>query len=538
VTERHPSLSHDAADLIAGNWVSLEQSGPGLIESRQPARPGDTVWSGVPRADHVDRAVAAANEALPVWSRWSRERRFLVLKRLRALFVERSEQIAQLIADETGKALWDARQEAGALAGKIDITLDDSAHGPLRRVSGFEVDLGGTRVGRCWFRPHGVMAVIAPFNFPAHLPNGHIVPALAMGNTVVLKPSDKTPAVGQLIGELFQDALEAEAAPQGVINVIQGGGDIAGALTRHRDIDGILFTGSWPVGRRILEANLDNPGRIVALEMGGNNAAVVMDDADIRQAIIECVRSGFITTGQRCTCTRRIIVHEAIAERFISAVAKAASTLIVGDPRSEHPVFMGPIISERQREAVLEFQSRAARAGGEVIVPAAKIDSPSGGDPRGWYITPGVMRIDRFSADDHSDQSAGESFDPAVHDAGCDLEVFGPLLRISVVRSLDDAIDQANATRFGLAASIFSRDPAVVDQFLHEARAGCINVNTGTAGASSRLPFGGLGRSGNHRPAGSFSLDYCAYPVAGMVENGDAAQIPPGMRIDDQWLSR
>jgi succinylglutamic semialdehyde dehydrogenase len=534
---RHPSLSHDAADLIAGNWVSLEPSGQGAIRSQNPARPEETVWSGVPRAAHVDRAVAAAREALPVWSRWTLQRRFLVLKRLRALFVDRAEQIAELITDETGKALWDSRQEAGALAGKIDITLDESAHGPLRRVSGFDVDLGGTKVGRCWFRPHGVMAVVAPFNFPAHLPNGHIVPALAMGNTVVLKPSDKAPAVGQLMAELFQDALEAEGAPPGVVNLVQGGGDIAGALTSHRGLDGILFTGSWPVGRRILEANLDNPGRIVALEMGGNNAAVVMDDADIRQAIVECVRSAFITTGQRCTCTRRVIVHQAIADRFIPAVAKAASNLIIGDPRSKHPVFMGPIISKRQREAVLEFQERAAQAGGEILTPCVSVDDPSGGpsdgaNGAGWYLTPGVMRVDRFVPDDESNFSTGEGFEPQVRDAGGDLEVFGPLLRISVVDSIDEAIEQANATRFGLAASIFTRDPAAIDRFFHEARAGCINVNTGTAGASSKLPFGGLGRSGNHRPAGSFSLDYCAYPVAGMIENSDAATIPPGMHID------
>lgn len=536
----HSSLRHDPADLIGGSWVSLETTGAGVLESRQPARPSQIVWSGVPRPEHVDRAVAAAREALPIWSRWTRERRFLVLKRLRSLFVERAQQIAELISDETGKALWDAKQEVAALAGKIDITLDDSTHGPLRRVSGFELDLGGTKVGRCWFRPHGVMAVIAPFNFPAHLPNGHIVPALAMGNTVVLKPSDKTPGVGQLMAELFQDALEAEGAPPGVVNLVQGGGDIAAALTKHRSIDGILFTGSWPVGRRILEANLDNPGRIVALEMGGNNAAVVLDDADIRQAIIECVRSAFVTTGQRCTCTRRVIVHREIAGRFITAVAKAASNLIVGDPRAEHPVFMGPIISERQRAAVLEFQERAARAGGDVLVASAAMDTPAGegSDHDGWYLTPGVMTVERFIADEESSQSTGEAFDAGVRDAGSDLEVFGPLLRIAVVDSLDDAIAQANATRFGLAASIFTRDPAAIDQFLHEARAGCINVNTGTAGASSKLPFGGLGRSGNHRPAGSFSLDYCAYPVAGMVENSDAATVPPGMRMEDDWLVR
>lgn len=534
---RHASLSHEPADLIGGRWISLRQSGEAVLESRNPAHPTSLVWSGAPERGHVDQAVAAAREALPVWRRWPRERRFLVLKRLRTLFVDRAQQIADLICDETGKAMWDARQEAGALAAKIDITLDDSPGGPLRRVTGFEVDLGGTRVGRCWFRPHGVMAVIAPYNFPAHLANGHIVPALAMGNTVVLKPSDKAPGVGQLMAELLQDALEAEGAPPGVVNVIQGGGDIASALSQHSGIDGILFTGSWPVGRRILEANLDRPGRIIALEMGGNNAAVVMDDADIRQAIIECVRSGFVTTGQRCTCTRRVIVHEAIADRFISAVTRAARNLVVGDPRSQSPVFMGPIISKSARSAVLEFQELAARAGAHVLVPSMPMDAPAGGDPAGWYISPGVLRVDRFAPVGYGDPGPSDGFDPQVRDAGCDVEVFGPLLRIAVVRSLSEAIEQANATRFGLAASIFSRDAAAIDEFLNEARAGCINVNTGTAGASSKLPFGGLGRSGNHRPAGSFSLDYCAYPVAGMIENADAAQIPPGMRIEDDWLS-
>lgn len=503
-----------------------------LLTSHNPARPAQTIWSGETSVDAVAPAVAAARAALPVWSRWPRERRFAVLRRYKAICESRAQEIAELISDETGKVLWDAKTEAAALGAKVDITLDDSATGPLRRVSDFEVPIAPTRVGRCWFRPHGVMAVIGPFNFPAHLPNGHIVPALATANTVVFKPSDKAPAVGELLGRLLQEALDAEGAPPGVVNVVQGAADVAKAVVGHPEIDGILFTGSWPVGRRILEANLDTPGRVVALEMGGNNAALVMPDADLRQAAIECVRCAFISTGQRCTCTRRVIVHEAVAPAFISALCKAASNLIVGDPRAPHPVFMGPIISEASRRAVIDFQAQAQRLGAEVLVPSTPIDTTDGG----WYLTPGIIRVDRFILDSASDASAGEGFAPVCRDAGCDLEVFGPLLRISVVPSLDDAITQANATRFGLAASIFTKDPAAVDRFLSEARAGCININTGTAGASSKLPFGGLGRSGNHRPAGAFSLDYCAYPVAGMFETGDAAQISPGMRFDDAWL--
>lgn len=515
---RHPNLARDPADLIAGQWRPIPGSS---IISTNPARPAETIWSGAPRLEHIGDAIETARKALPAWSRRPREERFAILRKYADLCKSRQKQIAELIADETGKVMWDAEGEASALAGKVDITLDASETGPLRRVTGFDLPLGPGRIGRAWFRPHGVMAVVAPFNFPAHLANGHIVPALAMGNTVVLKPSDKAPAVGQLLGELF----EAAGVPAGVVNVVQGGAEAAKALVAHPGIDGILFTGSWPVGRRILEANLDNPGRIIALEMGGNNAAIVMDDADLKQAAIECVRSAFVTTGQRCTCTRRVIVHEAVAARLIPAICNAASNLIVGDPRAPHPVFMGPIISDQARAAVLAFQSRAAKSGGEVLVQSVPVESAT----RGWFLSPGVMKVGAF----RSTALPGGS---AMFDAACDEEVFGPLLRISIASSLDDAIAQANSTRYGLAASIFTRNPASVDRFLAEARAGCVNVNTGTAGASSKLPFGGLGLSGNHRPAGSFSLDYCAYPVAGMIENGTAATMPAGMRFEDEWL--
>ena len=510
------------AHLIAGRWIPAD-SGEHEIVSRNPARPPEVVWRGHSRLALVADAVAAARAALPAWSRWSRERRFAVLTRYRDLCVKHAARIAALITQETGKVTWDAQGEAAALPAKVDITLDASEHGPLRRVTDFEVPLGASRAGRCWFRPHGVMAVLAPFNFPMHLANGHIVPALAMGNAVVLKPSDKTPATGQLLVELLHEALEAEKAPPGVVNLVHGGADVARALVDDDGVDGILFTGSWPVGRRILEANLDRPGRIVALEMGGNNAAVVMPDADLRQAAIECVRSAFATTGQRCTCTRRLVVHRAVADGFIPAVVRAAAELKVGDPLT--PAFMGPIISDAARKSVLEFQSTAR--GGAVLLESRPVLG------EGWFLTPGVMRVERFVIEE---RHQGSTASRHQGEAGSDTEVFGPLVRVSVVDSLDDAIQQANATRYGLAASIFTKDAAAAERFLHEARAGCVNVNTGTAGASSRLPFGGLGHSGNHRPAGSFSLDYCAYPVAGMIESGATAQVPPGMTFDDGWL--
>ncbi len=509
----HPSLKNGESNLIGGKFTSIAGN---AMRSTSPANPDTTVWSGSPRVSDVDLAIASARTALTQWRRWPREKRFSVLRTFAAICKSKEDAITRLISDETGKVMWDARAEAQLLAAKVEITLDDSADSGLSRVKGFDTGLTASRKGICSFRPHGVMAVLGPFNFPAHLPNGHIVPALAMGNTIVLKPSDKTPAIGQLLAELYQETFDSDGVPAGVLNLVQGGADVAAAIAAHNDIDGILFTGSWAVGRRIIEANLNRPGRILALEMGGNNPAIIMPDADLKQAVIECVRSAVITSGQRCTCTRRVIVHREVSQRVIAAICKGASALAIGAPDSQLPTFMGPVISEQARNSILHAVAELVRAGGELLVQPAIV-----GD-KGWYVSPGVMKVDRFTTG-----SAG---------AGADVEVFGPLLRISVVDSLDEAIEQANATSFGLAASIFTKDAAAIERFLNESRAGCINVNTGTAGASSKLPFGGLGQSGNHRPAGAFSLDYCAYPVGCMVETGPTATIATGMHFDANWL--
>lgn len=521
VAHQHPSLTHAPANLIAGAWKLLN---PGDVIARSPAEPARVIYHAETRVHDVAEAVAAARAALPAWSAWPRERRFAVLRRFQALAAAAGPRAATLIADETGKALWDATAEAGLLGAKVDITLDASPGAALNRVTDFEVPVAPTRRGTCAFRPHGVVAVLGPFNFPMHLPNGHIIPALAMGNTVVFKPSDKAPACGQLLTELLDEACRAEGAPPGVVNLVQGSLPAARALVAHDDLDAILFTGSWVAGRAIMQANLDRPGRILALEMGGNNAAVVMPDADLRQALVECVRSAFVSTGQRCTCTRRLIVHREVAPVFIPALVRAAQGLRIGPPHAAPPVFMGPIISREARDAVLGFQARAEAAGARVLLRAAPVDTSAGG----WYLTPGILEVTGFEPRGAADGP----FHP-----GCDEEIFGPLLRIAVVDGFDDALRQANSTRFGLAASIFTRDATSAARFQREVRAGCVNTNTGTAGASSKLPFGGLGLSGNHRPAGAFSLDYCAYPVAGLVETGDAATLPPGMAFEDGWLA-
>lgn len=528
-------------DLVGGVWLDARTANDAVIlQSCNPAHSSRVVWSGASSVSNVALAVVAARAALPAWRRAGEEKRFAALKRFATIATSREAEMAALIRDEVGKVYWDALAEAKLLATKVSITLDP--RGAWARVAGFDVAPVGTRAGRCVFKPHGVAAVVGPYNFPAHLPNGHIVPALAIGNTVVFKPSDKAPGVGRLLGSWLHEAIRDEIGDQlaaGVVNVVQGGADVARALVSHEGIDAIMFTGSWPVGRAIMQANLDRPGRLVALEMGGNNAAVVLADADPLQALTECVRCAFITTGQRCTCTRRIIVQRGsvneprFAEKFIEALCKGARDLTIGDPAdTSKPIFMGPLVSAGAMNSVLASFAAMQRAGGQVLVPCERLQAQV--HDQGWFVSPGVVRVDRFEAVGAEAVGAGEGGASGLAlwaHAGIDEEIFGPVVRVSVVNTLDEAIEQANATRFGLAASIFTTDNAAAERFFDEARAGCININTGTAGASSALPFGGLGLSGNHRPAGAFSLDYSGYPVASMRESGDVATGAPGMTV-------
>ncbi|MSR44064.1 MAG: aldehyde dehydrogenase family protein [Phycisphaerales bacterium] len=499
---RRGLLDHPPSDFIRGEFRSLTSTADGAaveqIVSCDPAHPCTEVWRGAAVLAHIDHAVQAAREAARGWNATGEENRRKSLHSWRAALIANEDRLARLITLETGKTLAESRLEAKALAEKVSITLDPVS---ADRVRGFDFQVTPTRQGVCAFRPHGVMAVLGPFNFPAHLPNGHIVPALYAGNTIVFKPSERAPAVGQLLGEIAASA----GFPPGVFNVVAGGARVAQRLSEHGDIDGILFTGSWSVGRRIVAANLDRPGRVIALEMGGSNAALVCRDANLKQAVIECVRSAFATAGQRCTCTRRILVDASIADAFIPLFARVASTLVIGAGDSAEPVFMGPVISSAARDAVMAFQSRRVREGAAIILPATTLDRA------GWFVSPGVLQVQRF-------------------DIATDEECFGPIVQIAVASDDDDAIEQANASHFGLVAAVFTASEERWQRIAPHIRAGCINWNVGTAGASSRLPFGGLGHSGNHRPAGAFSVDYCAAPIAHLQERSDAAALPQGMR--------
>ena len=469
---------------------------PEILRSVSPADPRDEVGRfPVADAPAVDAAVARARAAFPAWRDAGFEARAAALRRFAALARDRSEDVARLVAREVGKALWDARAEAALLAAKVDATLADG----MRFAADFEAGPGA----RATFHPRGVLAVLGPFNFPVHLPNGHIAPALATGNCVVLKPSELAPAAGARLAELWR----AAGLPAGVLELVQGSSDTGRCLARHPDLDGVLFTGSWAAGRALAEAVLDQPGKLVALEMGGKNAMIVLADADLELAVAEAALSICATTGQRCSSLSRIFVERALLEPFAERLAKVLSGVQIGAPLDPR-VFMGPLVSPRAFEKVRRYRALSVEAGGR------RIDVPETGLTPPW-IAPGLA----FFPDARQDHAYHRD------------EIFGPEAALHPVAGLEEAIDAANDSDYGLAASVMTRDRAKYERCIGRVRTGVLNWNRGTIGASGRLPFGGRGRSGNDRPAGILATLYCTVPQAHLEHAGglDPASLPPGM---------
>ncbi|GAB4265283.1 MAG: succinylglutamate-semialdehyde dehydrogenase [Deferrisomatales bacterium] len=477
---------------IDGRWVPGR--GPEL-HSVDPAT-GRTVWSGREAApEEVARAVEAARRAARDWAGRPVAARRAVLETYREQVRAHREALAEAVCRETGKPRWEARGEADAAVGKVELALE--AYG--ERCAPRRVALGDAE-GGIHYRPLGVVAVLGPFNLPVHLPNGQIVPALLAGNAVVFKPSELTPGVGELLAQLWERA----GLPPGVLHLVQGGAPVGRALVEHAEVDGVLFTGSYRTGQAIHRALGGRPEVLLALEMGGNNPLVVWDVADTAAAALHVVLSAFVTAGQRCTCARRLIVPESGGEAILDAVASAVRGLRVGPATDRPEPFLGPVVSEAAAAGLLEAQERLLRAGGVARVP---MESRGGA-----FVTPGIVDV------------TGVSERP-------DEEWFGPLLQAVRVGSFDAALDEANRTAYGLAAGLLADEPALWERFRREVRAGVLTWNRPTTGASGRLPFGGLGRSGNHRPAGFFTVDACADPVASVAVERLAAPaaLPPGI---------
>lgn len=458
---------------------------------------GDTVWTGpAASAADVDRAVAAARAAFPAWRDSPLEERTAILRAFAAQLTSAKDELARAISAEVGKPHWEALTEVQSMIGKIDISIEAHA----KRCGEFRSTIGTTR-----FKPHGVVAVLGPFNFPGHLPNGHIVPALLAGNTVVFKPSELAPAVAEQTATLWA----AVGLPSGVLNVVQGDRETGAALAAHPGIDGLFFTGSARAGLALNELFAKSPEKILALEMGGNNPLVVHRTADLKAAVALTVQSAYLSAGQRCTCARRLIVpRDTEGDAFVTLLAATILQLRVGAPTDRPEPFMGPVISAAAAERLLAVQHDLLARGARALVPAKSLRAGTG------LLAPGLLDV------------------TAVPDRA-DEELFGPLLQLIRVPDFDVALREANATQFGLAAGLISDDRGLYERFYREVRAGIINWNQQLTGASSAAPFGGVGRSGNHRPSAYFAADYSSYPVASIEvpELKLPAQLPPGLQL-------
>jgi succinylglutamic semialdehyde dehydrogenase len=483
----HPK-AEDSSDVVQ-RW----DAGSTLL-SANPAT-GDQIWSGT--IGDAAKEVAAARVAWPAWAAHSHAYRIEALRRFANVVRKRETEFSELIARETGKPLWESRTEVGAVVNKVDISIEAYAERtPQRRM---EAALGNKIAVR--HKPHGVLGVLGPYNFPAHLPNGHIVPALIAGNAIVFKPSEKTPAVGEMLVSCFHEA----GIPEGVVRLLIGGPEQGRSLAGQSGLDGLLFTGSARAGMALHKQFAETPHKILALELGGNNPLVVWNARDIESAAIMVVQSAYLSAGQRCTAARRLILEDGHHEPLINAVKSLANRMIVGDPFADPQPFMGPVIDNAAADHVQELWLNLMMKGGK---PLCRLDRPDKDRP---FLTPALIDVTELK--DRPDE-----------------EIFGPVLQVIRVKDFDAAIEEANNTSYGLAASLIGGSPEMYDKFWANVRAGVINWNKPTNGAPSNAPFGGIGLSGNHRPSAFYAADYCAYPVTSSESDRPRAAIGQGLR--------
>lgn len=486
---------------ISGQWVAGKGEN---LTSISPYN-NDTIWQGKgASAAQVDEAVSAAREALLSWKKRSIEARESFLLAFADLVKNNRDEIAKIIAQETGKPFWETKTEAAAVAGKIAISIrayHERTGQNQRQVAGNDVVLR--------HKPLGVMAIFGPYNFPAHLPNGHMVPALLAGNTVVYKPSEQTPATAEFIMTLWQKV----GLPAGVINLVQGAKDTGIALAQSTGIDGLLFTGSADTGHILHRQFAGQPDKMLALEMGGNNPMVISEHyGDIDPTVYTIIQSAFISAGQRCTCARRLYVPigekgDALLDKLVSTVQK----ITVDEPFAEPQPFMGSQISVHAAQAILNAQDKLLSLGAESLITAQ--------NPHHAFITPGIIDVTKVAI----------SSDKTLPDE----EYFGPLLQVIRYNGLDKAIEMANDTRFGLSAGLVSTNDGEWQYFVDHIRAGIVNRNRQLTGASGDAPFGGFGASGNLRPSAYYAADYCAHPIASM--EGSETQLPDTLSPGIKW---
>jgi succinylglutamic semialdehyde dehydrogenase len=483
-------MTGKASHFINGKWI-IGDGEP--IRSVDPGS-GEIVWEGrSATVEEVTSAMDAASAAFEGWSDTPIQERIGYLRKFAGQIESHRKELAETISRETGKPLWEALTEADAMQAKVELSIQAYQE----RRSDTIVESDGMRLA-VRFKPHGVVAVVGPFNLPGHLPNGHIVPALLAGNTVVFKPSSLAPSVAAAMLELWA----AAGLPPGVLNMVQASRTAGAALLEDARLSGLFFTGSAAAGKAFHKTFGGRPEVILALEMGGNNPLVVHDVSDVHAAAYITIQSAFITAGQRCTCARRLIVPQGSrGDAFVTALISMMASIRVGYFSDSPEPFLGPVITEKAAQELLQAQADVESRGGQPLAPMRRLSRP------GYFVTPGLVDVTWVAE-------------------GNDIELFGPFLQLIRVADFDEALEEANKTSFGLAAGLISDDQELYLKFFRKVRAGVINWNRQTTGASGKLPFGGVGASGNHRPSGYYATDYCSYPVASM--EGDCLGAPAG----------
>jgi aldehyde dehydrogenase (NAD+) len=446
--------------LINGEKVSGGAEGESINPSNL-----DEVVARYPKGGEaeVDQAVKAARAAFPRWSQASPEVRSDVLDKAGTLIMSRAKDLGALLSREEGKTLAEGTGEVMRAARILKYFAGEALrrHGQTLDSTRPSIDVETHR------EAVGVYGLITPWNFPIAIPAWKSAPALAFGNTVVLKPATPTPAIAHAFGQILIEA----GAPPGVFNLVIGEGGVGRAIVAHDGIDGISFTGSQGVGASVAEGAIKRQAR-VQLEMGGKNPLVVLDDADLDRAVTCAIDGAFFATGQRCTASSRIIVTEGIHDRFVEALAERARSLRVGDALDPNTQ-IGPAVSEDQLEQNLRYVGIARDDGGKIL---------TGGEPltlekRGYYMAPTVV------ADTAPDQRIN-----------CE-EVFGPVASTVRVRDYEEALEIANRGEFGLSAGIVTNSLKHSRHFRRAIRAGMVMVNLPTAGVDYHVPFGGTRKS-------------------------------------------
>ncbi len=430
----------------------------------------------------LDEIINTASKAQKDYASMTLEDRKNIFLRFSEIVQNEADTIANSIALENGKPFWEAKTEVNSLVSKIKAVFSSYEE----RIQEVTKELTNGRRSVTRFKPHGVLVVIGPYNFPMSMPNSHIMPALFAGNAVIFKPSEKTPMCACKYAELWERA----GLPKGLLQVVYGDDRLGKALVKNNDINGVLFIGSRKAGVSISTALANKTDKICVLEMGGNSPLFVWDYENIRVALNIVIQSAFLSSGQRCSCARRLIVNSSIKETFVPALIEAINNIVIGDAFQTDPVpFMGPVIDQKILKNFFACYDKLKASGAKAILEPKHLTEL--GDN---FVSPGLIDTTGVEVED--------------------IEIFGPLLQVKFVDTFQEGLILADKTEFGLASGIVCTEKEKYDKFLDFITAGIVNWNQPLTGASTVAPFGGAKSSGNHRPAGYFSADYCSHAVA------------------------